>query len=50
MLSLLPAFAALIGALVLRQVLLRPLEIGGIGLIVRAVAVYQERDTKERVS
>lgn len=49
MLSLLPASAALIGALVLRQVP-RLLEIVGIGLIVRAVAVYQERDTKEEVS
>jgi len=49
MLSLLPASAALIGALVLRQIP-RPLEIVGIGLIVCAVAVHQERDTKERVS
>jgi inner membrane transporter RhtA len=49
MLSLLPASAALIGALVLRQIP-HPVEIAGIGLIVCAVAVHQERETKERTS
>jgi hypothetical protein len=43
MLSLLPASAAVIGALVLRQVP-QPVEIAGIGLVVCAVAVHQERD------
>ena len=46
MLSLLPASAASIGAVVLRQIP-QPAEIAGITLIVCAVAVHQERATGE---
>ena len=42
LLSLLPASAAIIGAVVLRQIP-QPVEVAGIGLVVCAVAVHQER-------
>jgi inner membrane transporter RhtA len=45
MLSLLPASAAIVGAVVLQQIP-RPIEIVGIGLVVCAVAVHQERDER----
>ena len=43
LLALLPAFAALIGALVLRQIP-HPIEVAGIALVVSGVAVHQERE------
>jgi inner membrane transporter RhtA len=43
MLSLLPASAAIVGAVVLRQIP-RPIEIAGIALVVCAVALHQERE------
>jgi inner membrane transporter RhtA len=44
LLSLLPASAAMVGALVLRQIP-QPVEVAGICLVVCAVAVHQERAT-----
>jgi inner membrane transporter RhtA len=43
MLALLPAFASIIGLIVLRQVPM-PAEAVGVGLVVCGVAVHQERD------